>query len=49
MERGIKQGIEQGIKNEKIKIAKSMLILKVDIGTIAQATGLTKKEIEILR
>ena len=49
MEKGIEQGKEEGAKEEKIKIAKSLLLAEVDIKTITQTTGLNIKEIEKLK
>lgn len=40
-----KQGIEQGVNNEKKSIAKSMLAKKMDIPLISELTGLSKKQI----
>lgn len=45
---GIKQGIEQGERKEKIQIAKKMKEENADIDFIAKVTGLTKEEIEKL-
>lgn len=42
---GIEQGIEQGI----LKVAKELIALGLDIETIQKATGLTKEEIEALK
>ena len=57
MEKGIEKGIEkgkaigklEGEKNEKIKIAKKLLEMKMPIKQIAEITGLTEKEIEKLK
>ena len=49
MEKGMEQGIEKGAKEEKTKIAKSLLLAKVDINTIINSTGLTVEEIENLK
>ena len=46
IQRGIEKGIMEGSQKEKIEIAKKMLELKIDIETIAKATGLTEQEIE---
>ncbi len=52
LEKGIKQGIEQGmVKGEKqkaIEIAKKLIDV-LDVKTIALKTGLSEKEIAILR
>lgn len=46
---GIEQGFKEGSQQEKISIAKNLLILKVDINSISQATGLSVEEIEKLK
>ncbi|MBQ8380048.1 MAG: Rpn family recombination-promoting nuclease/putative transposase [Clostridia bacterium] len=46
---GIEQGLKEGSQQEKISIAKNLLILKVDINSISQATGLSVEEIEKLK
>ncbi|BCZ45197.1 hypothetical protein psyc5s11_12640 [Clostridium gelidum] len=43
------RGIEKGIKKEKIENAKNFLLLGVDIETIAKGTGLSIKDIEMLK
>ena len=45
---GRTQGIEQGIEQEKINVAKNMLKEKISIEIIAKITGLTKEEIKKL-
>lgn len=47
--KGVDDGIEKGTKEEKIKIAKSMLKENMDIEMIIKITGLTKEEIENLK
>jgi len=47
-EEGMKKGVEEGAKLEKLEIARNMLKEKVDIQIIAKVTGLTKEEIEKL-
>ena len=42
------EGIEQGAKDEKKSIAKSMLAKKMDIPLISELTGLSKKQITML-
>ena len=49
LEQGIEQGIIKGVKNEKIEIARKMLSKNVDIDSIVEFTGLTKKEIEEIK
>ena len=44
-EEGLKKGREDGIKAEKLKTAEKLLIAKLDIEFISNATGLTEKEI----
>lgn len=44
-----KNGITKGKKDEKIKIAKELLKLKMPIEQIVQITKLTKEEIEKLK
>ena len=46
MKKGMEKGIEKGIKEEKIKIAKKLLKLDMDIDFIVESTGLSKEEIE---
>ena len=47
--KGAKQeGIEQGIQQEKIEVAKSMKEENIDISMIQRITKLTKEEIERL-
>ena len=48
-EEGIVEGIEQGIEQEKINIAKNMISKNMDNKTILEITGLTKQEIESLK
>ena len=48
IEQGIKTGIEEGAKEEKIQIAKKMLKEKVSIEFIIKVTGLSKEEVEQL-
>ncbi len=45
---GVKEGLEEGSKNEKIEIAKKMLNENMKIEVIERITGLTKTEIEEL-
>ena len=47
-ERGVKIGEERGIRKEKIETAGRLLKRGVDIDIIADATGLSKKEIKEL-
>ena len=44
-ETGIKQGIEQGLQQRNIEIAKSMLNKNMKIEDIMDITGLSKEEI----
>ena len=41
-------GLEQGVKQEKLEIAKNLLGQKISIEVISKATGLTIKEIKDL-
>lgn len=47
-EEAFEEGKEEGEKETKKIIAKNMLKLKINIDTISEATGLTKKEIHEL-
>ena len=49
IEESLKKGLEQGKKNEKIEIAKNLLLAKVDINIIIQTTGLREDEIKELK
>ena len=46
---GIKIGIEQGIKENKIEIARNMLKENMDIQTISRLTNLTETDIQKLK
>ncbi len=48
MEKGIQEGIEQGKQQEKVNIARTLKQQGTDFDTIAQATGLSRTEIEEL-
>ncbi len=48
-EEGKIEGIEQGSRQEKLEIAKNMLVKGTDIEYISEVTGLTKKEIEKIK
>ena len=43
-----KEGIQQGLQEEKKKIAQNLKRKGIDIGTIAEVTGLSKEEIQNL-
>ena len=47
-DKGLKTGIEQGITQEKLQIAKKMLSKKIDLKTISELTGLSIKELKNL-
>lgn len=49
MAKGIEKGIEKGIMKGKAETAIKLLALGIDIQTIAEATGMTREEIEALR
>ncbi|XID93437.1 hypothetical protein ACF3MZ_02570 [Paenibacillaceae bacterium WGS1546] len=42
---GIQQGMQQGMQQEKNAVARKLLKLGVDIGTIVEATGLSEEEV----
>ena len=46
---GIEEGKEEGIKKEKITIAKNMIKKQMDINTISEITGLSLDELENLK
>lgn len=48
MAEGIEKGIEKGRKEEKIEMAKALLLKGVDIEIISETTGLSKEEIRKL-
>ncbi|NEP15212.1 MAG: hypothetical protein F6K14_34595, partial [Symploca sp. SIO2C1] len=48
IEEGKQQGIEQGKQQEKVNVARTFKQKGIDIETIAEATGLTREEIEEL-
>ena len=45
---GIKEGRKEGIKSSRIKIAKNLFNMKMDIHDISKATGLSLKELKLL-
>ena len=49
VQEGIEKGIEQGEKNKQIEIAKNMLNLNIEISLIEKATGLSEKEIKMIK
>ena len=48
-DRGKEEGRKEGIRNEKINIAKAMLKRNIPIKEIIEITGLSKEEIENLK
>ena len=48
-EKGLNQGLSQGIEQNKIDVAKEMLELNMDLDVISKVTKLAKNEIESLR
>ena len=46
IEQGIEQGFSDGSYQAKLETAKNLLGLGLSVENIAQATGLTKKEVE---
>ncbi len=49
IKQGLQEGRKQGIKENKIEIAKNMIRLGIDKEIIAKSTGLKIEEIEKLR
>ena len=49
IEQGIEQGIEKGIEKGKEETAAKLLALGIDVETIAEATGMSVKQIQALR
>lgn len=49
IEKGMKKGIEKGIKKGKKETAKNLLSMNISIEDISKATGLSIKEIELLK
>ena len=48
-EKGLNQGLFEGIEQTKIDVAKEMLELNMDLETISRVTKLAKNQIESLR
>ena len=48
-EKGLKEGIEKGIEQNNLEIAKKMLKENIEVETISKITGLTKEEIAKLK
>ena len=48
MEKGLEQGMKEGIEKGKTEDARNFKALGVDIDTIAKATGLDKAVVEAL-
>lgn len=48
IEKGIKKGIEKGAEKEKLKFARKMLQKGMDVNTILEITGLSKKDLKDL-
>ena len=44
----LEEGMEKGISQSRIEIAKNMLKEKIDVNTISRTTGLSKKQIDEL-
>jgi len=49
IEAGIKEGIKKGIEEQQEKVAQKLLEINMEIGQIAEITGLAKEEIEKLK
>ena len=47
--KGISQGISQGLRQAKLETAKNLLHFGLSVENIAQATGLSKAEVEALK
>jgi len=45
MAQGMAQGIAQGERNKALQIARNLLSMEMEIKAIAQASGLTEKEV----
>lgn len=45
LEKGIKQGLEQGQQNEKLEMAKKMLLAGFEVVQVVHLTELTKAEV----
>ena len=48
IEKGVREGLEQGQQEEKLRIAKSMKEKNIDSATIVQCTNLTIEQVEAL-
>ena len=48
-ESGHKEGLEEGIEQEKLEIAKNLLNLKIDINSISKSTGLSIEKLNKLK
>ena len=46
---GIEEGIKEGIEQEKLEIAKKLLVANMEINFIVDTTGLSIEEIEVLK
>lgn len=49
MAQGMAQGIAQGERNKALQIARNLLSMEMEIKAIAQASGLTEKEVLALK
>jgi predicted transposase/invertase (TIGR01784 family) len=49
IEKGIEKGIKKGIEKGKEETAAKLLALGIDVETIAEATGMSVKQIQALR
>ncbi len=49
LEKGIKEGLEKGIRQEKVVIAKRLLLQNIEFDTILSVTGLRLDELEKLK
>lgn len=48
IEEGLKEAIQQGVMEERLKNAKRMKAASIDLDTICSVTGLTKEEVETI-
>ena len=48
MEKGLAEGMEKGLTEGKIEMAKNLKSLGVDVKTIMQASGLTEEQVRQL-
>lgn len=49
LDKGVQQGVKEGLREEKIRTAKTMIEKGFDVDTIIDITGLSRKKLEKLR